>query len=329
MPRLTIVIGGNGAGKSTWCSHHRDSLPKHFYNPDVVAEGIGGWNRRARQTRSGRARGSSNPGTPGEAGGLRVREHVLGAHAAPIVERAKALGYEVDAVFIGTRTAEINVERVAARVTSRTGHARAVGQQRRDHTTRRPHRRARHPGPGEIDTRMGQEVGNRDRRNRSERCRSTFGRLSRTTISGREHQACCTSSAGSRPGSTDAPISPESLIRLLRRWNTPAACSEPWTRRKPRRTAELEGGSVYFVARGWTHFRAPLVRIEPVRDFTGHRPVDPAFDDAWSLTCNPDSTLVESTRIHRLQGWRYLTLEAAPRDVEPDDANKLPGSRDG
>ena len=39
-----------------------------------------------------------------------------------IVERAKALGYEVDAVFIGTRTAEINVERVAARVTSRTGH---------------------------------------------------------------------------------------------------------------------------------------------------------------------------------------------------------------
>ena len=47
------------------------------------------------------------------------------------------------------------------------------------------------------------------------------------------------------------------------------------------------------------------------------------------MTCNPDITQVESTRIHRLQGERYLTPEAAPRDVERDDANQHPGSRDG
>lgn len=123
MPRLNVVIGGNGAGKSTWCSHHRDSLPEHFYNPDAVAEGIGGWNRRARQREAG------------ELVARRIREHLeklesfgfestySGRTRPRIVERAKALGYEVDAVFIGTRTAEINVERVAARVTSRTGHA--------------------------------------------------------------------------------------------------------------------------------------------------------------------------------------------------------------
>ena len=50
------------------------------------------------------------------------------------------------------------------------------------------------------------------------------------------------------------PISPESLIRLLRRWNHTGALFGTWTRRKPGRTAELEGGSVYFVARGWTLF---------------------------------------------------------------------------
>ena len=120
------------------------------------------------------------------------------------------------------------------------------------------------------------------------------------------------------------PISPESLIRLLRRWNHTGALFGTWTRRKPGRTAELEGGSVYFVARGWTLFRAPLVRIEPVRNFTGHRPVDLPFDDAWSLTCNPDITLVECTRIPRLLGGRYLTPEAAPQGPRPGRRQQAP-----
>ena len=125
------------------------------------------------------------------------------------------------------------------------------------------------------------------------------------------------------------PISPESLIRLHQRRKHTGALFGTWTRRKPRRPAELEGGSATSSPGAGHTSGHRLVWIEPVRDFTGHRPVDPPFDGAWSLTCNPDITLVESTRIHRLQGWRYLTLEAAPRDVEPDDANKHPDSRDG
>ena len=41
MPQLTIVIGANGAGKSTWCRRHRDRLPEHFYNADSIAEDLG------------------------------------------------------------------------------------------------------------------------------------------------------------------------------------------------------------------------------------------------------------------------------------------------
>ena len=44
MPKLIIVIGANGAGKSTWCRRHRDQLPEHFYDGDAIAEGLGGWN---------------------------------------------------------------------------------------------------------------------------------------------------------------------------------------------------------------------------------------------------------------------------------------------
>ena len=41
---LTIVIGTNGAGKSTWCSKHEDELPAAFYDADSIANSLGDWN---------------------------------------------------------------------------------------------------------------------------------------------------------------------------------------------------------------------------------------------------------------------------------------------
>ena len=49
MARLTIVIGSNGIGKSTWCRRHRDLLPENFYNADSVAEGLGDRNSPSKQ----------------------------------------------------------------------------------------------------------------------------------------------------------------------------------------------------------------------------------------------------------------------------------------
>ena len=48
-PRLIVVIGANGAGKTTWTRKHREMLPKPFYNADSIAEGLGDANDAALQ----------------------------------------------------------------------------------------------------------------------------------------------------------------------------------------------------------------------------------------------------------------------------------------
>jgi len=122
MARLTIVIGGNGAGKTTWCKQHRKELPEKFYNADSIAEGLGDWNSPTAQEEARRLVDE------------RIREHLTkredfgfestysGKSRPSIVVEAKRLGYETRAVLIATESPAINLERVAARVAARTGH---------------------------------------------------------------------------------------------------------------------------------------------------------------------------------------------------------------
>ena len=122
VPKLIIVIGANGAGKSTWCRRHDDQLPEHFYNADAIADGLGAWNsptnhRAARKLVDDRierhlARNED----------FGFESTYSGRSRPAIVESARGLGYETTAIFLGTRRPEINIERVAARVAARTGH---------------------------------------------------------------------------------------------------------------------------------------------------------------------------------------------------------------
>ena len=54
IPKLTTVIGGNGAGKTTWCGEHPHELPEAFYNPDAIARDLGDWNDAGNQLEAGR-----------------------------------------------------------------------------------------------------------------------------------------------------------------------------------------------------------------------------------------------------------------------------------
>ena len=121
-PRFVIVIGANGAGKSTWCRAHPEELPSNFYDADSIAQGLGSYNDPALQL---------------EARALvdeRIDRHLernesfgfestySGASRPRIARHAHELGYATYAIFVGTRDPSINIDRVAARVRARTGH---------------------------------------------------------------------------------------------------------------------------------------------------------------------------------------------------------------
>ena len=122
MPNLAIVIGANGAGKTTWCRRNPRRLPEHFYNADSIAQGLGGWNNPQKQTEARRLVDT------------KIQEHLKknesfgfestysGKSRPAIVENAARRGYTVEAVFIGTTNPQINIERVKKRTAAGTGH---------------------------------------------------------------------------------------------------------------------------------------------------------------------------------------------------------------
>lgn len=115
-PRLVVVVGANGAGKTTWTRRHRDRLPADFYNADSIAEGLGDANSPEQQARA-RAlvdREIAERLRRGESFGF---ESTYSWSSRPaIVRDASARGYETHAMFLGTNHPEINIARVRRRV---------------------------------------------------------------------------------------------------------------------------------------------------------------------------------------------------------------------
>ena len=123
MPRLVIVIGGNGAGKTTWVNRHRDALPAQFYNADSIAAGFGDWNDEARQREARQVVDRQIDRRLEAREDFGFESTYSGRSRPAVVERARTGDYEVTVVFIGTRSPEINVQRVAERMKTGTGHA--------------------------------------------------------------------------------------------------------------------------------------------------------------------------------------------------------------
>ena len=78
-----------------------------------------------------------------------------------------------------------------------------------------------------------------------------------------------------------------------------------WSARRPRRTKELEGSSVFFVGgvrRSQTLFRMPLLDIEE-------------SDEGVAICMRPKLIRVEPHFVGRVRGWRYLSAANAPADM--------------
>lgn len=79
------------------------------------------------------------------------------------------------------------------------------------------------------------------------------------------------------------------------------------TRNTPKRGAELlDGGSIYWVIKGWIVARQPLLELRLLEiDGVPH----------CGLVLAPDMIRVVPRRHRPFQGWRYLAPEAAPADL--------------
>ncbi len=96
------------------------------------------------------------------------------------------------------------------------------------------------------------------------------------------------------------------LAQARKRGDPPAL--RHFTRNSPRRAGELlDGGSLYWVIRGFVRVRQKLVAIEPMADAEGRR--------RCALGMEPRLIRTELRAHKPFQGWRYLPVEEAPPDV--------------
>ena len=88
------------------------------------------------------------------------------------------------------------------------------------------------------------------------------------------------------------------------------------TRMMPKRTDELlDGGSLFWVIRGQITCRQDLVAIRPFVDKEGV--------GRCRLVLRPKVIAVEPRPFRAFQGWRYLQVKDAPRDLD----RAAPGAR--
>ena len=81
------------------------------------------------------------------------------------------------------------------------------------------------------------------------------------------------------------------------------------TRMMPKRAAEIEGqGSIYWVIAGVVRCRQPILRLAQATDAEGKGCCD--------IIMAPDLIRVSPRPKRPFQGWRYLTVEDAPLDLD-------------
>lgn len=84
------------------------------------------------------------------------------------------------------------------------------------------------------------------------------------------------------------------------------------TRMVPQRTADLEGGSLYWVIKGSVQCRQKLVGIEPFTDGEGI--------GRCKLVLDPEVIRTHWQPRRPFQGWRYLSADDAPDDLNGGSA---------
>ncbi len=144
MPSFTVIAGPNGSGKSTLTKWNRESLQDAvILDPDAIAKSL--------DPESGAAGGSAVDAGRAvllmaanlllERQSFAVETTLSGNTYLRMMRRAKAAGYQVTLLFIGTACVDINLQRVRMRVI-KGGHSVPEEDQRRRYPRSLQHMRA-------------------------------------------------------------------------------------------------------------------------------------------------------------------------------------------
>ena len=115
-PALTLLMGADGAGKTSWRDRREVPLPSWFFDPERVAAGVGDWNTEEAQTRGEELIAHQIDLAMARRDDFGIETTYADERSWGLVERAETAGYRIRGYFIGTETPAINIERVRSRV---------------------------------------------------------------------------------------------------------------------------------------------------------------------------------------------------------------------
>ncbi len=121
--KIVIIAGPNGAGKTTFA---REFLPREagcpdFINVDLIAAGLSPFGPDRAALRAGRLMLQEIKRRVCAGESFAFETTLAGRNYARLIPRSRAAGYYVKLIFLSLPTADLAVERVAARV-AQGGH---------------------------------------------------------------------------------------------------------------------------------------------------------------------------------------------------------------
>ena len=130
-PTFTVIMGCNGAGKTTWKRANYNRLPPRHYDLDAVAGGIGDWNDPQTQRRALEIAQAEIDQAIAAGQDFGTETTYAGRRGPGMVQQLREQGYRIKGIYIGTEFPDINIERIAHRVRSLTGHGHRSGTRAR------------------------------------------------------------------------------------------------------------------------------------------------------------------------------------------------------
>jgi predicted ABC-type ATPase len=120
-PTLTVIAGPNGAGKSTFTNSVRAELRVPIIDPDMEARQIQPDNPEAAAIQAGRLALNRARAYLENNQSFAVETTLSGNTYLRMMNQAKSKGWQVNLIYVGVSNVQINIRRVAQRV-SQGGH---------------------------------------------------------------------------------------------------------------------------------------------------------------------------------------------------------------